>query len=58
MAGSRNESGSEFQPVKPMTESPGAKCAATKPGNIQFVMAGQLKMLAAGNCEDWHAAVG
>jgi len=39
-------------------ESPGANCAATKPWNIQLVMAGQTVMLVAGNFWDWHAAVG
>jgi len=38
--------------------SPGAKCAATKPRNIQFATDGRAEMLAAGYFGDWHAAVG
>ena len=36
----------------------GAKCAATKPWNIQFATAGRTEMLAAGNFVEWRAAVG
>jgi len=35
-----------------------AKCAATKPRNIQFAKAGRTEMLAAGKFGDWHTAVG
>ena len=41
-----------------MRNPAGAKCAATKPRDIQFATVGQTEILAAGNFGDWHQAVG
>ena len=50
MAGSRNESGSEFQTFGLWLRKPaGAECAAMKQWNIQFATAGRTVLLAAGN---------
>jgi len=55
MAGSCNELGSEFQISGRRLKKPEYQkyCDET---TFQFVNAGRMEMLVAGNFEDWHAA--
>jgi len=39
------------------SKSQSAKSTATTPRSIQFATVGRRETLAAGNCEDWHAAL-
>jgi len=58
MARSRNESGSEFQTVGPVTEKV-HRCQKCCNETVEYSVAtaGRTKMLAAGNFGYWYAAV-
>ena len=58
MAGSRNESGSEFQTDGPATEKARRcqMCCDETAEYSLFAKAGQMEMLTAGNFGDWHTA--